>query len=187
MTTSLWFLRTPTRLLVGVLLAVVVAGCNGASPAPSPSAAAAGDPTPAPTGTRWPGRIISSVIALAAADAEFGKAADDLAQAAQGEDPERLLAAANGLAGLVQGSRPNAETLTTYPHTQATGERYLAAFDAMGAGADQLRKALESGDAEGVVAATQRLSEGVRLYGGVRREIGPLADQALLMRRMLVK
>ena len=180
----------PRRAIVLAVLAVVAAtelgGCDAATPSLSVTPTTSGA-SPAPSATPWPATVISSVIALGAVDAEIGKAADDLQAAAEAEDPERLLGAADGLARLVDESRPNAEALTRYAHTQGTGERYLAAFEELGGAVDALRAALSGGDPDGVVAATRRMSEGIGRYGQVRREIGQLVEQALLMRRMFVK
>jgi hypothetical protein len=61
------------------------------------------------------------------------------------------------------------------------------ALPEIGAGARQLRDAIKSGDATGVVAGSQRIAKGLAAYGPIRQEIASLVEQAIVQQRLLVR
>jgi hypothetical protein len=179
------------RLRFAVLLAVLVgsafvAGCDGT--AASPSGSAGGSPTnPLESFERWPAGVPSSVTALAAADAEIARAGQDLQTAAQEEDPEGLMAAADGLAALAEGNIRNAQQVAAYAGTRAAGEAALAAMTALRDAARHMADSVRAGDAAGVEAASHELSAAIRLYGEARGPISELVPEALRQQKALVR
>lgn len=181
-----------------ILLALVVAACSAATVSPSvpasagPGASASGsasdgggglEPSPSP----WPGPIIEAVLALAKADAEIQAAGADLGAAAAHEDLKAMWGAADGLATLVKRLQGEVPRIADYPETAAAAQAYDAALPVMLAGATTLRDAITAGDAAKIAAGSQQLAAGLDKYAAARRLIGPLADQAILMTRILVK
>jgi hypothetical protein len=180
--------RTAGILALATLVVAVVA-CGGAkaTPSPSPSASGGAVASPMPEATAWPQRVIESVAALGAADAEIWKAGADIARAADAKDVEAMWGAADGTVKLIDGLMPNIEALEGYPHTAGLGAAYRAAFPVMLEGATQIRDSITAGDSAGVVAGSQKLSEGVVLYGKVRAILQPFITDALKMKDSLVQ
>ncbi len=179
-----------------LLVTLFVAACGAATGTATPSiTATSASGTPAsddgsgvgPKPTSWPGGIIEAVLNLAKADAQIQAAGADLGAAAAYQDLEAMRGAADGLAILLEKLTFEVTRIKDYPETQPAAAAYEAAFPDMLEGAKQLRDAINSGDAAGVTAGSQRLANGLQAYAAARRLIGPLADQALLMQRLLVK
>lgn len=192
------FRHRPAAL--GLLVAVLaLAACEappadpaatGSPAAVSPSAASQGavaTPDAVPSPTRWPGGVVEAVLILARADAEIQEAGTDLARAAADEDLGAMRGAADGLATLLSRLDRQVPRLAEYPATAPAARAYQAAFPDMLAGATEVRDAIDRGDAAGLESGSTRLAAGLRAYQAARRLIGPLADQALVMQRLLVK
>ena len=155
---------------------------SSVSPPPSPDAGG-----PGPAATRWPGGVVEAVMILAKADAEIKAAGADLGAAAASQDLDAMRGAADGLATLLERLGREIPRIAEYPETAPAAGAYAAAFPAMLAGATALRDSITAGDAPGIAAGSRQLAAGLELYAEARRLIGPLADEALLMQRMLVK
>lgn len=172
-----------TLALVSLLTALVMAACGSSGPSltPSPSAATpAGSPVPSlAVPDSWPSDVVSAVIALGAADAEFASAGGDLIAAADTSDLELMLGAANGLAALVEVNRSNAEALAAYEPFTELGAAYLRAFDLLGGGASSLSESILTGDAEGIVEGSRTIASGVAAYGEVREPLSVLLPDAI--------
>ena len=183
--------RRLSRLgLASLLAAVTVAACGSASPSERPSPTPPGSPQPAPSievPASWPSSAVNAVIALAAADAELASAGGDLIAAANTSDLELMLSAANGLAGLVEANRPNAEALAAYQPFAELGAAYLQAFDLLESGATALSEAITTGDAQGIVEGSRTIAAGVAAYGEVREPVSVLLPEALRQSGALVK
>lgn len=169
--------------------AFAVSACAGleqtAAPAtPSPTVDPSA-PTPAPTW--WPNPVVAAILALGSSDPEIQLAGNDFLGAAETQDLELLLRAADGLAELILAVEPNVDRIRNYAETAELARLYDVAFPDMLAGARQISAALRAGDAEGVVAGSRLLSRGLAAYGEVRSELGPLVERALFMQRILVK
>jgi hypothetical protein len=180
------------RRVVAGILALLVAGCGSSatgSPPTSPSIALPTSVSPdgAPRPTPWPAGTIDAVIVLAAADGEIAEAGADLRQAAETEDLDLMRRAATGLAEVIDGNGPNVEALARYTPLADVAAKYQAAFPVMLDGARALRTAIDTGDGAAIATASQRLAEGLRLYGDLRADIGELAGRAIEMKRVLVK
>jgi hypothetical protein len=160
----------------------LVPGSPGTSAAASPATSGEG-----PNPTSWPGGVIEAVLNLAKADSQIQAAGDDLAAAAAYEDLQKMWGAADGLATLIDRLDFEVTRIKDYPATQAAAVAYEAAFPDMLAGARQLRDSITAGDAAGLTTGSQRLAAGLGAYSDARRLIGPLAQDALLMQRLLVK
>ena len=180
---------TLRQVLLVLIAATTVLGCGPSAP-PSESNATpssgVGLVSPDPSG-RWPGTVVSAVMALGAADRELQKAGADLQAAADKQDLAAMRGAADGLATLIDKLTPQIERLEAYPVTAQAGRLYRTAFPQLGAGAKQLRDAIGQGDAAGILAGSQQIARGLADYANARREIGPLVDQAILQQRLLVK
>jgi hypothetical protein len=188
-------------VLLPLLLAAFVAACGASAGTPAPSAApsgsaaaspgasdsASGERTLQPGATPWPGDVVEAVTLLAKADLSIQEAGADLGAAAAYEDLKAMWGAADGLASLVERLQTQPPRLAGYPETAAAAAAYAAAFPDMLAGATTLRDAIKAGDAAGVTSGSQQLAAGLEKYAVARRLIGPLADQAIPMQRILVK
>jgi hypothetical protein len=182
----------PAFVIAAVLL--VAAGCGGptsspaasASSAPVPSAAAAGSVTPGAS-PHWPGTTVLAVIALGGADGEIEKAGNDLQAAAAKQDLKAMWGAADGLATMIDGLMPNIDRLEFYDGTKAAAAIYRKSFPELSAGAKQLRDSITAGDANGIIAGSQTIAQGLSDYGPVRELLGDLVEQAILQQRLLVK
>jgi hypothetical protein len=186
----------PARLLAGVALVVVVVACGGSTAPPSgpvgsgpagsagPAAGATVGPGASP---RWPGTTVLAVIALGGADGEIEKAGNDLQAAAASKDLKAMWGAADGLAKMIDGLLPNIDRLEVYDGTKPAAAIYRKAFPELSAGAKQLRDSITAGDANGIVAGSRLIAQGLADYGPVRDLLGDLVEQAILQQRLLVK
>lgn len=198
----------PTRTLrsgftlpgVAVAVAVVLAvACGTASPtttrsgtsaSPPPAVASGGGSAdsgvggPSATPRRWASHAATSLIALAAADTELGKAGADLQGAVDREDLAGMRGAADGLATLVDKLIPDIDDLEKEPTTQGIAAIYRASFPEISAGAKQLRDAITAGDASGILAGTQRILAGLKAYAPARDQLPDLVEQALTQQRL---
>ena len=182
-----------------LLIALLVAACGATSPTAAPSAAPGTSASPGSAGgggagsalepgaTPWPGTVVEAVMILALADAEIQAAGGDLGAAAAYEDLEAMWGAADGLATLVKKLQTQVPRIADYPVSAAAAKAYEAAFPDMLEGATTLRDAITAKDAAGIAAGSQQLAAGLDAYAAARREIGPLAERAMLMQRILVK
>jgi len=189
------------RFVAGpVLLALLVAACGASSIGPSrspgavggsagpalgpgaPGASLAPDATPL-----WPAQTVLAVMALGAADGEIQKAGDDLQAAAGNQDLKAMWGAADGLAKMIDGLMPNIDGLELYAGTKPAAVIYRKAFPELSAGAKQLRDAITDGNANGIVAGSQAIAQGLADYAPVRQLLGALVEQAVLQQRLLVK
>lgn len=185
--------------IVALVLALLVVACGTTSSTASPAA----DPTASgsagasggggagsalePGATPWPGTVVEAVMILALADVEIQAAGADLGAAAAYEDLKAMWGAADGLATLVGKLQVQVPRIADYPESAAAAKAYAAAFPDMLAGATTLRDAISASDAAGIGAGSQQLAAGLEKYAVARREIGPLAERAMLMQRILVK
>lgn len=185
---------TPVASATLLLVALLVAACgsttvsatppaSGTTPSTVPGSGDVAGPSP----SSWPGTVVEAVMNLAKADAQIQAAGTDLANAAAYEDLKAMWGAADGLATLLDKLTFEVSRIKDYPATAAAYNAYQVAFPEMLTGAKELRDAISANDAAGVTAGSQRLAEGLQAYADARREIGPLADQALLMQKLLSK
>ena len=128
-----------------------------------------------------------AVIALGAADGEIEKAGNDLQAAADAQDLKAMWGAADGLATLMDALIPDIDRLELYCGTQAAASIYRKAFPELATGAKQLRDSITAGDANGIVAGSQAIAQGLSDYGPVRQLIGALVEQAIVQQRLLVE
>jgi hypothetical protein len=124
------------------------------------------------------------MIALAAADAELAKAGADMQAAVGREDLGAMRGAADGLATLVDKLLPDIDDLEAEPATKGIAAIYRASFPEISAGAKQLRDAITAGDANGILAGTQRILAGLQAYAPARDQLPDLVEQALTQQRL---
>jgi hypothetical protein len=176
-----------------MLLALAVAACSSsaspspATPSPAVPAGSGGDVAPAPSGTAWPGNVPDSVIALGALDEQIAAAGTALNEAITAKDLKKTQAAAKGLVDLVDASEQNVTSVQGYAGTKELGDAYASALDAMRAGAQEIVDGVAKGEAATVDQGVTDLSKGITLYGLARRSLGNYMEQAISMKRMLVK
>ena len=160
---------------------------SGASGAPAGSPGAGGSLGPGDSIVRWPGTTVLATIALGAADGEIQKAGNDLQAAAASEDLKAMWGAADGLAKMIDGLTPNIARLEIYPLTQPAAAIYRKAFPELASGAKQLRDAITAGDANGIVAGSKLIEQGLVDYQPVREIIAGLVEQAIVQQRLLLQ
>jgi hypothetical protein len=178
--------------LAALALAVAVAAC-APSASPSPSAPA-GSPSPAsadasagPSPTPWPGNVADSVIALGAADSQIAAAGAAMDAAIAAKDLRALKGAVDGLVTYLDEQASAVTDVSGYPATRSLGETYARAFAEMRAGSVAVSDGVKQGDATAVDAGIAGLSAGITTYGLARQALGPLLDQAISQKRLLVK
>ena len=178
---------------IALSLALAAAACSSAPsvsppPAGSPSpAAAAGSASPGPTATPWPGNVADAVIALGALDSQIAAAGQALDAAVTAKDLTAMAGAAGGLVNLLDGYVGSVTTVSGYAGTKNLGEAYAKAFAAMRAGAAAISDGVKTGAAASIDAGVKELSTGIATYGLARKLLGPLIEQAISQKRMLVK
>jgi hypothetical protein len=165
------------------------AGVSGAATAPAASRSGSSDAAnaPAPSATPWPGGVVEAVMILATGDAQIKAAGADLGNAAAYQDMKAMWGAADGLATLIERLQTQVPRIAEYPETAAAAAALSAAFPDMLAGSRALRDAITASDAAGITSGSEQLSAGLGKYAAARRLIGPLADDALLMQKHLLK
>jgi hypothetical protein len=156
------------------------------SAAPSASVAPAGS-GPSPQATPWPGNAVIGIVGLGAGDNEIAKAVADFSEAVAAEDLVRMRGAAGGLENLLTGLNLQVDRIAIYPPMAGLVDQYHAAFGAMIDGSRKLRTAIDAGDANGILTATQRITEGMALYGQIREPLSAWVEQATEQQRLLLK
>lgn len=179
-------------LALAVVVAVACTGTNPASgapatsrsPAPSgisgpvvPSSGAGGSGGPGPSATPWPRDAMFALTALGGGDGEIAKAVADLSEAVANEDLVRMRAGAIGLENLIDGLSKQFVGLQGYPPLAGLLAEYRAAFGPIHDGAAALVKALDAGDANAILAATQQITTGMAAYGTLRQELSDWVTQ----------
>ncbi len=192
-------LRGPVRIgLTVVLLIASVPGlatacAPGGGTAPPATATAAGTPdpdasgTPRPKPTTWPTNTVEAAIALGAADNDFTKLAMDVVAAVSSEDPQRILTVMNGALEFLTENQKNVPRLQAYAFTKSVGDRLAVAYATMIEGATQVRDALYTGDAEAIETGLTTFFDGNKAYVAISPDLGDLADQAVFMKRQLLR
>ena len=196
----------PTDVLVGrfhasliavaaASLIVLVAACGANAPAsparvsgaPASAGVVPGSIDPGASVRRWPTGTIDATIALGAVDTQIANAGADLQAAVSREDLAAMWGAADGIAKLIDSEMPNIAELEKDPATQAAGAIYRASFPEISAGAKQRRDAITAGDAQAIVAGSQRLLAGLHAYEPVRDLIVDLVEQAVTQKRLYLR
>jgi hypothetical protein len=174
--------RPATSVAPGASASAPTAPAASATGAPGGSGSVtSGSGSPGPTGTPWPKDAALALTALGSGDAEIAKAVADFSEAVANEDLVRMRGAAIGLKNLVDSLIPKIPAIEAYPPMHDLAAGYRAALTPMSAGAADLIKALDAGDANGILAATQVITQGFTAYGNLRQQIsdwvGQLPDQ----------
>lgn len=156
------------------------------SPATGPGASGPGR-TLLPGEAAWPPEIIDAGIAVGAMDQGVQQAGTDLQNAAQAQDLQALLGAADGLADLVRQAQPSADRLAGFDKTAAFGTALVPVLAQLRSAATDVGTALRAGDAAAAQTATTALSTALRAYGALRVQLVDVADTALQMRRGLLQ
>lgn len=187
--------RTPLPVSAWLLLAIAtIAGlavaCSpgaiaSSSPMATSSPAASGSPGPKPT--TWPANTVEAAIALGAADNDFTKMAMDVVSAVSSEDPQRILTVMNGALEFLTENQKNVPRLQAYDFTRSVGDRLAVAYATMIEGATKVRDGLKAGNADAVETGLTTFFEGNVLYVAISPDLGDLADQAIFMKRQLLR
>lgn len=187
--------RRRLHLAVPLLLAVSsVAGLaiacspDGAATTTSATAPASSSPgTPRPKPTTWPTMTVEAAIALGAADNDFTKMAMDVVSAVGSEDPQRILTVMNGALTFLTENQKNIPRLQAYDFTKSVGDRLATAYATMIEGATKVRDGLLTGDADAVETGLTTFFDGNAAYVAISPDLGDLADQAIFMKRQLLR
>jgi hypothetical protein len=185
-----WRLFAPAGLLLGV----AIAACTGTSPSTAPGGSFNPLPTlgllgsgETPAATRWPATVVESVVALGAADQDFAKAGTDLNNAVQAGDLPALLRASSDTKTFLEGNQKNIPALQAYPPLKALGDKLAPAYAQMLAGVTQIHDSLVSGNSAGVTTGFQQFVAGSAAYGDARAELADAAEQAIFMKKGLLR
>jgi hypothetical protein len=130
---------------------------------------------------------IEAAIALGAADNDFTTMADDVVAAVGSDDPARILVVMNAALEFLEGNQSNVPRLQEYEATKAVGDRIAPAYAQMIAGAHQLINGLNAGSADDVKAGLLEFFAGNEAYVAGSVGLGALAEQALFMKRQLLR
>ncbi|TAL08901.1 MAG: hypothetical protein EPO00_06595 [Chloroflexota bacterium] len=177
-------------LAVGLAVALVLVACGGAATQPpstaaSPSAAGSGLPTPKPT--FWPTGVVEATIALGAADGDFTKMANDVVGAVDSNDAVKVLQVMSDALTFLKGNQKNVPRLQDYPATKVVGDELAAAYAQMIEGAQAVIDGMNAGDTEAVQAGFVTFFAGNKAYVAISPRLGDLADQAIFMKRQLLR
>jgi hypothetical protein len=185
-----WRLFAPAGLLLGA----VIAACTGTAPSTTPGGSfnplatfgllGSGE---TPAATRWPATVVEAVVALGAADQDFGKAGNDLNDAVQAGDLGALLRASNDTKAFLEGNQKNIPALQSYPPLKPLGDALAPAYAQMLAGVTQIHDSLVSGNSAGVTSGFQQFVAGSTAYGEARAQLADAAEQALFMKKGLLR
>ncbi len=182
-------LRSGVATLLAATLAIgVAAACSPqdsatATPVPSPSASE----SPGPKPTSWPTTTVEASIALGAAHTEFTTMLDDLAAAIDAEDPARIDAALGAALEFLTGNQTNIPRLQAYGATKSVGDRLAVVYEQMIQGATEAREGLRSGDGAAVERGLTAFFTGSTDYVSVSPDLVAVAEQALFMKRQLLR
>ena len=180
----------PAALASGVVLAILLSSC-GATTTPSGSPRATASPgesgSPGPKPTFWPTGTVEATIALGAADGEFIKMANDVVGAVNSNDPVRVLQVMSDTLTFLKGNQKNIPHLQKYPATKAVGDQLEAAYGQMIDGAQAVIDGMNAGDTAAVQAGFVTFFAGNEAYVAISPALGDLADQAIFMKRQLLR
>jgi hypothetical protein len=174
-------------MLAGVVLGTIV-GCSpegSATPTPEPVVSGSGSPGPRPTG--WPTTTVEASIALGAAHGDFATMTNDIAAAVDTEDPNRIAATVADALAFLTGNQQNIPRLQAYEATQSVGDRLAVVYDKMIQGLTQVRDGLALGDGNAVEDGFATFFEGHTEYIGISPDLTVLAEQAIFMKRVLLR
>lgn len=175
---------------VVVAMATVAGACSPATPSsapPSSASASAGDGTAVPKPTAWPTTVVEAAIALGAADGDFTTMANDVIGAVNSEDPARILKVMNDAIQFLTENQKNIPKMQAYAETKSVGDRLEPAYAQMLAGATEVRDGLTAGNSSAVETGLTTFFAGNDAYVKVSSDLGDLAEQALFMKRQLLR
>lgn len=188
----------PTReiglaALLGLALALLVGACGATAPSSSPSGGAtaatapgeSGSPRPKPT--TWPTTTVEASIALGAADGDFTTLANDVIAAVNSEDPLRMLQVMTDAITFLEGNQKNIPRLQAYPATKDLGDRLAVVYAQMIDGAHQVVDGIGAADGAAIQAGFAAFFDGNKAYVALSPEVGDIAEQALFMKRQLLR
>jgi hypothetical protein len=177
----------PVILTAGVVLGLAVActseGSATATPEPSPT----GSQSPGPRPTSWPTTTVEASIALGAAHADFPTMTGDIAAAVESEDPGRISAVLADALEFLTGNQQNIPRLQAYEATRSVGDRLAVVYDKMIQGLTQVRDGLDLGDGPAVEDGFAMFFEGHTEYIAISGDLTVIAEQAIFMKRVLLR
>lgn len=170
---------------------MIIVAC-GASVTPSPSTGSSaptggGSGVPTPKPTFWPTGVVEATIALGAADGDFIKMANDVVGAVDSNDAARVLQVMSDALTFLKGNQENVPRLQGYPATTDVGDKLAAAYAQMIEGAQAVIAGMNAGDSSAVQAGFDTFFAGNAAYVAISPALGDLADQAVFMKRQLLR
>ena len=187
--------RRSASSAVGLMAALLlgVAACGGSTgtslpAAASPSAALpSGSDQPVPKPTIWPTTTVEAAIALGAADGDFSKVASDVVKAVDSQNPATILQVIKDTLTFLSGNQKNIVHLQDYPATKAVGDQLAVAYAQMIEGATKVRDGLVAGNADAIQQGFVEFFNANTAYVKISPALGDLADQAIFMKRQLLR
>jgi hypothetical protein len=174
--------------VTALVIAVVIGACGSTTPTASPVASATADAgSGGPKPTVWPTTVTEATLALAAADGDFQAVGADLSAAVDEGDLTQLYTVAQRVQTFLSENRKNIPKLQAYDTTKAVGDQLLAAYDRMLKGIREILDGLAGGDGSMVTAGFEDFAAGNSAYSQVRQALGDLGDQAIFMKRQLLR
>lgn len=171
--------------VAGLAIACTPGGTPPAGSTAAPSVASGDSPKPRPTS--WPTTTVEAAIALGAADGDFTKMAADVVAAVGSEDPGQILTVMNRALEFLTENQKNIPRLRAYDATRGVGDRLADAYATMIEGATTTRDGLMAGDGSAVETGLATFFDGNAAYVAVSPELGDLAEQAIFMKRQLLR
>jgi len=186
--TGRWRSRGSLLLALSGIL-VLVSACGGtASPTPATASAsgassASSGATPRPTA--WPGNAVVGIEALGVADGEIRRGIADFSQGVASEDLALMRRAADGLAG-VDVLLSNADRIDIFSPMQPLAAELRVVLPAISGASEDLRTAIDAGDAEAIPTASARLAVALTAYAELQPTLAGFVLEAIEQRRLLV-
>jgi hypothetical protein len=186
---------TPERLRLAVPAILAVAAVLGLAVGCTPTGSATASPEPAPSGsqsagprpTSWPTTVVESSVALGAAHSDFATMTNDIAGAVASEDPGRIAAVLGDALEFLTANQTNIPRLQAYPATKSVGDRLAVVYEKMIQGLTQVRDGLALGDASVIEAGFATFFEGHTEYVAISPDLTVIAEQAIFMKRVLLR
>jgi len=159
-------------------------GSGTATPPPTETPTAASG-SPGPKTVSWPASTIAAAVALGGADGEFKNMNDDISAAVNSQDPARIMTAMNDALAFLQENQQSIPKLQAYVATKSVGDRLAAAYATMIQGLTKVKDGLTAGDAKAIEDGFTTYAQGSAAYASVQPDLGDIAQQAIVMTRLL--
>jgi hypothetical protein len=170
-------------VILGLAVGCAPEGSATASPVPTTASSESAGPRP----TSWPTTTVEASIALGAAHSDFTKLIDDIGTAVDSEDPARIMAAITVTIEFLTENQKNISRLQAYAATKSVGDRLAVVYEKMIQGATEVRDGLTVGDGAAVERGFTTFFAGTTEYVAISGDLVAIAEQAVFMKRQLLR